>query len=53
MTERHTITIDHNAYQRLKRKGIFGETYSRLILRLVKLAEVGSSSLEEEKVNND
>jgi predicted CopG family antitoxin len=35
MTERHTITINHNAFVKLKSEGQFGETYSDLICRLV------------------
>jgi predicted CopG family antitoxin len=43
MNERITITIDRNVYQKLKRKGFFGETYSQLVSRLLELAEAGSS----------
>jgi len=34
MNDRHTITINNEAYQKLKGKGIFGESYSQLILRI-------------------
>ena len=33
---RHTITIDDRTYQKLKSKGNFGETYSKLISRIIK-----------------
>jgi predicted CopG family antitoxin len=39
MRARHTITINHQAYQKLKSKGMFGESYSELISRLAELAE--------------
>lgn len=39
MNERVTITIERNAYNRLKEKGIFGETYSKLILRLINIVD--------------
>ena len=48
MNERITITIHRDAYKKLKQRGIFGETYTQLILRLVKLAEA-DSSLEEKR----
>ena len=32
---RHTITIDDKTYQLLRSKGNFGETYSKVILRLI------------------
>lgn len=39
MNTRHTITINHQTYQKLKGKGTFGESYSELISRLADLAE--------------
>ena len=39
MNDRVTITINREIYHRLKEKGIFGETYNQLILRLVRMAE--------------
>jgi predicted CopG family antitoxin len=39
MSKRHTITINRDVYQRLKRTGFFNETYSQLISRLVDIAE--------------
>ena len=39
MTERHTITLDKEAFNNLKKVGCFGETYSQLILRLAKNIE--------------
>ena len=35
MQTRHTITIHHDVFQRLKLKGAFGESYSKLISRLL------------------
>ncbi len=32
---RHTITIDDKTYQLLRKKGNFGETYSKVISRLI------------------
>jgi hypothetical protein len=32
---RHTITIDHPTFLRLKSKGRFGESYSQLITRIL------------------
>lgn len=46
MNARHTITINHQTYQKLKNKGTFGESYSELISRLADLAE--SHVLEQE-----
>jgi hypothetical protein len=34
-SNRHTITIDHSTFMRLKSKGHFNETYSQLITRLL------------------
>jgi predicted CopG family antitoxin len=39
MNERHTITINHVAFEKLKQRGIFGESYSDVILRLAKAVE--------------
>jgi predicted CopG family antitoxin len=36
--ERHTITINHKAFEKLREKGIFGESYSDVIVRLVDIA---------------
>jgi predicted CopG family antitoxin len=51
MNDRITITIDRNVYQKLKRKGFFGETYSQLVSRLLELVE-SASSLEVKDVKN-
>jgi predicted CopG family antitoxin len=34
MNKRHTLTINHEAFVKLKSRGIFGESYSDLISRL-------------------
>jgi predicted CopG family antitoxin len=39
MHSRHTITINDETYHKLKQKGIFNESYSELISRLVDIAE--------------
>jgi predicted CopG family antitoxin len=39
MNSRHTITINRDVYQRLKKIGFFNETYSQLISRLVDIAD--------------
>jgi hypothetical protein len=40
MSKRHTITLNHETFEKLKNKGIFGETYSQVISRLVKYSEM-------------
>ena len=39
MMDRHTITINQSAFEKLKGKGLFGESYSDLILRIIRVAE--------------
>jgi predicted CopG family antitoxin len=39
MNTRRTITITNEAFQKLRKKGIFGESYLDLILRLVETGE--------------
>jgi predicted CopG family antitoxin len=39
MSKRHTITLNDEAFEKLKEKGVFGETYSQVIARLGKLIE--------------
>jgi predicted CopG family antitoxin len=54
MGSRHTITLNHGAYQKLRSKGVFGESYSELISRLADLAETSSQShaLKQELEND-
>lgn len=40
MMDRHTITINQRAFEKLKGKGLFGESYSDLILRIITVAEM-------------
>ena len=47
MNERITITINRDVYNKLKKKGSFGETYSQLILRLIKIADSISGGNKE------
>jgi predicted CopG family antitoxin len=42
MTRRHTISINDEVYNKLRRKGAFGESYSQLIIRLIELAEINN-----------
>jgi len=35
MNRRHTLSIGDEAYKKLKSKGNFGESYTKLILRLL------------------
>jgi predicted CopG family antitoxin len=42
--DRHTITINQRAFEKLKGKGVFGESYSDLILRLIKVVEVNGAN---------
>jgi predicted CopG family antitoxin len=39
MSDRVTITINRDVYNKLKKKGTFGETYNELLLRLIKIAD--------------
>jgi predicted CopG family antitoxin len=40
MAERHTITVTTEVFQKLRKKGIFGESYSKLLLRLIDSGEM-------------
>ena len=48
MNERITITINRDVYNKLKKKGSFGETYSELILRLINMANSSGGNKEFE-----
>ncbi len=37
--ERHTVTLNDTAFSRLRNKGHFGESYSKVILRILDQAE--------------
>jgi hypothetical protein len=45
--ERHGLTINHSTFLRLKQKGIFGESFSDLISRIIDELENNSSKLQE------
>jgi hypothetical protein len=47
LSSRHTITIDERTYQKLKSKGNFGETYSKLINRILKDSEAYHGLVEK------
>jgi predicted CopG family antitoxin len=40
MAERHTITVTNEVFQKLRKKGTFGESYSKLLLRLIDAGEL-------------
>jgi hypothetical protein len=48
LNSRHTITIDVRTYQKLKSKGNFGETYSKLIDRILKDSEAYHGLVEKD-----
>ena len=39
MSKRHTVTLNDEAFGKLREKGTFGETYSQVIARLAKFTE--------------
>jgi len=39
MNSRHTVNVNHDIFERLKLKGVFGESYSKLISRLMDLID--------------
>jgi hypothetical protein len=45
--ERHSLTINHSTFLRLKEKGIFGESFSDLISRIIDEVENKNSKLQE------
>ncbi|MGH9925436.1 MAG: hypothetical protein ACRD5B_08655 [Nitrososphaeraceae archaeon] len=45
--ERHSLAINHSTFLRLKEKGIFGESFSDLILRIIDELENKNSKLQE------
>jgi hypothetical protein len=40
MTKRHTITLNHEAFEKLRDRGVFGETYSQVISRLAEHTKI-------------
>jgi hypothetical protein len=46
-SERHTLTINHKTFLRLKKKGFFGESFSELITRILDELENGNSMQEK------
>jgi predicted CopG family antitoxin len=53
MSSRHTITLNEEAYIKMKSKGVFGESYSELVTRLADLAEISIQSAEKQELKND
>jgi predicted CopG family antitoxin len=45
---RHSLTINHTTYLRLKKKGLFGESFSELISRILDELENGNSNQQQE-----
>jgi len=45
--ERHSLTINHSTFLRLKEKGDFGESFSELISRIIDELENKNSKLQE------
>jgi predicted CopG family antitoxin len=52
MNARHTITINDEAYLKIRSKGKFGESYSELVTRLVDLAEKAIQSTHRQEIKN-
>lgn len=46
MTTRHTISINCNAYTRLKNLGKFGESFTDVVERLLNIAETCTGTLK-------
>lgn len=44
--ERHSLTINHSTFLRLKEKGFFGESFSDLISRIIDELENWNSKKE-------
>ena len=47
---RHTITLGHQTFVRLKKKGMFGESYTELVSRLLDQLEKVKDSQGEIKI---
>ncbi len=47
---RHTITLGHQTFVRLKKKGMFGESYTDLVSRLLDQLEKVKDSQGEIKI---
>jgi predicted CopG family antitoxin len=46
MNSRNTITIRNQVYERLKRHGAFGESFSKLITRILDELERGKNEID-------
>ena len=46
MNTRHTITLNDEAYLKMKNMGKFGESYSELVTRLADLADTNAESIK-------
>jgi len=44
---RHSLTINHTTFLRLKKKGFFGESFSELISHILDELEGRNSKMEE------
>jgi predicted CopG family antitoxin len=52
MNARHTITVNDEAYLKMKSIGKFGESYSELVTRLADLAETSGESIKKGTEND-
>jgi predicted CopG family antitoxin len=53
MNARHTITLNDEAYLKMKSMGKFGESYSELVTRLADLADISTQSTQRQESEND
>lgn len=53
MNTRHTITLNDEAYLKMKNMGKFGESYSELVTRLADLADTNGESIKKRGKEND
>jgi hypothetical protein len=51
--QRHTITINHITFLRLKSKGRFAESYSQLIMRLMDQVEKANEENGRKKTDDE
>ena len=50
ISTRHTITLGHQTFVRLKKKGTFGESYTELVSRLLDQLEMNKPGQGELKI---
>jgi predicted CopG family antitoxin len=47
MAKRHTISINDEAYKKLRQKGTFGESYTTVILRLLEQIDAVKNGVKD------